>query len=51
MCLQQALVGLDDDLPKCVALTQANLAETALGMAEARIEITQALHQLSAPRY
>jgi hypothetical protein len=45
--LSQALVGLTDELPKCVALTQANLADTAMRMAaDARIEITQALQKL-----
>lgn len=45
--LTQALVGLTDELPKCVELTQANFAENALGMAaSARREVEQALQQL-----
>jgi hypothetical protein len=49
--LDQALVGLADELPRCAALTQANLAENALGMAaEARIEITQALQKLQSAK-
>jgi hypothetical protein len=46
--LQQALVGLDDELPKSVALTQANLAQTAMSAAAAaRTEVTQALKRLA----
>ena len=45
--LTQALVGLTDELPKCVELTQANFAESALGMAAAaRAEVEQALRKL-----
>jgi hypothetical protein len=49
--LEQALVGLNDELPRCVALAQANLAETAMGMAAAaRTEVSQALQQLQSSR-
>jgi hypothetical protein len=49
--LSQALVGLTDELPKSAALTQAALAETAMGMAaEARIEVTQALQKLQSAK-
>jgi methionine synthase II (cobalamin-independent) len=48
--LTQALVGLTDELPKCVELTQANFAENALGMAaSARTEVEQALRKLQSP--
>ena len=48
--LQQALVGLEGELPKCVELTQANLAESAMGIAsQARYEVEQALKKLSGP--
>jgi pyruvate/2-oxoglutarate dehydrogenase complex dihydrolipoamide acyltransferase (E2) component len=46
--LQQALVGLEDTLPNCVMLTQANLAASAMGTAsQARYEVTQAIKQLT----
>jgi hypothetical protein len=51
--LEQALVGMAETLPKTVALTQANLADTAIGAArDARLEIVRALEELraSAPR-
>ena len=47
--LEQALVGLADELPKCAALTQANFLDTAIGAArDARIEVVQALEKLKA---
>jgi hypothetical protein len=45
--LSQALVGMADELPKCVELTQANLAASAMGIAAAaREEVAQTLQKL-----
>ncbi len=50
--LEQALVGVTDELPKCVELTRMHLPEQALGAAAAaRIEVTQALRKLRAERH
>ena len=47
--LEQALVGMADELPKCMELTQANSADAAIGMArDARTEVVQALRKLKA---
>jgi hypothetical protein len=47
--LEQALIGMADELPKSVALTQANLPDAAIGAArDARIEVVQALQKLKA---
>ena len=50
--LEQALIGMTDELPKSVALTQTNSADAAIGAArDAREEIVRALKELktSAP--
>lgn len=45
--LEQALVGMADELPKSVALTQTNFADAAIGAArDAREEIVRALKEL-----
>lgn len=45
--LEQALVGMADELPKSVALTQTNSADAAIGAArDAREEIVRALKEL-----
>jgi hypothetical protein len=45
--LEQALVGMAEELPRTLALTQANLPDTAIGAArDARLEIVQALEKL-----
>ena len=45
--LSQAVVGLADELPKCVELTQAHHPEGALGIAAAaRTEVERALQKL-----
>lgn len=47
--LAQALVGLADELPKCVELTQVSMPGAAIGAArDARNEVEQALQRLSA---
>jgi hypothetical protein len=47
--LDQALVGMHDELPKCVELTQANQPAHAMGAArDAREEVIQALKKLNA---
>jgi hypothetical protein len=49
--LEQALVSMADDLPECMALTQVNLPDTAVGAArDARNEVVRALQKLNAER-